>query len=118
MTNYPQTMTDAISAATTHFPDYLSEEDQAKYYEQVASASPPVKLVGVFDILKNVPADQITNDGRRVLCGAAQMIAVHSFFGKAQEAIGVLTSNVVLLEAAPEQDGAPGDGEEPPEFTE
>lgn len=95
---YPNTIPDFRTALLAYDPP--AEVADAIYIAQ-GQGSPVVAAAATFDTLKD--AEGLDTDGRRLLAGAAYLIAANGWHGKAGEAAVVLSEVVGTLpvEAAP-----------------
>ena len=84
---YPKTIPDFRSSIISFTPP---EDLVEKFDELRLVASPPVQVLGVFSALKDI--DDLDEDARELLAGAAYLITVYAFEGKASEAIEVLVT--------------------------
>lgn len=98
------TYSKTMGAVVADIDAFLSTEidsQSAQAYERARLvASPPMKAVAVFNVLKG--AESLTDEARRVLCGCAFVISAHQFSGLGLEATEVLIENAPLLPKEPE----------------
>ena len=91
--NYPKSLSDVRAMLL----EYVPAVENAAYTEAIEQASPVTKIVGVFNALKD--AESLDDDGRRLLCGTASLIARHQWHGLANEALEVFAAVYPTLPA-------------------
>ncbi|WP_084398262.1 hypothetical protein [Henriciella aquimarina] len=103
MSTYPNTVPAVREALQSYVPP---ESIEGAFYG--ALSKPPVPMfVACFDLLKEVENDSeqtLDDEGRKLLCGCAELINLGQWFGKASEALTVLMNVAPTL---PEDDQLP-----------
>ncbi|WP_300396684.1 hypothetical protein [Henriciella sp.] len=95
----------SISAVREGLQSYTPPEGIEDAFYDALSGPPVPMIVGCFDLLKSV--EDLDDNGRKLLCGCAELINLGQWFGKAPEALTVLMSVAPTLPADPEPEPDP-----------
>lgn len=93
--SYPKT----LSAVRAMLLEYEPSGENPAYLEAIEKASPVDRIVGAYKALKD--AEGLDDDGRRLLCGAASLIATNKWHGLQSEAIVTFADIYPSLSADP-----------------
>jgi hypothetical protein len=89
---YPNTIPDFRTALLAYVPDETISE---ALYAAQSQASPVVQAVSVFDLLS--PIADLDQEGLALLLGAAHLIAVGGWHGKADAAVTLIATRASEL---------------------
>lgn len=93
--NYPN----SINAVREAMLNYAPTEPNPAFSEALEKPAEVSRIVGTFNALKDV--ENLDDEGRKLLCGIAALIAKHKWHGQADAALAVYAATLPTLPAEP-----------------